>query len=204
MSTEPDRTPVPHQERTINELAAWANSRLNPPVEIQLKFGGRGANGFLIFAAIFLGFFIIGPPVFLIIQRIYQGVPPEGLGFMLRGFGCLGIWILVGLAIMSAIFILPTVSTRRHLVKVMDTSGLTTRGGDRYLWRDLKFVQYQEVRWSKKGAAAMTRDAMFRGSKRISIDVVFENGKAIIPPLIKDQDAILALMETIPAERRGG
>lgn len=188
----------------ISDVTAWANIRLKPPVEIRLKFGGRGANGFVIFAAIFLGFFIIGPPVFLIIQSIYRGVPPEGLGFMLRGIGCLGIWIVVGLAIMSAIFILPTMTTRRHLVKLMDPTGVTTRGGARYRWQDLKFVQYQEVQWSKKGAAAITRQAMFHGSKRTSIDLVFEDGKAIIPPLIKDQDAVLALIETMPAERRDG
>src|SRR5688500_16793233 len=134
-----------------NDLTAWASGRLNPPVEIHPKFGGRGANGFLIFAAIFLAFFIIGPPIFLMIQRIYQGVPPEGLGFMLRGLGCLGIWIVVGLAIMSAIFMLPSISTRRHLVKVMAPNGVTTRCGARYPWHDLKVLEYTEVKCARRG-----------------------------------------------------
>ncbi|MEO7539619.1 MAG: hypothetical protein ABIV21_06305 [Pyrinomonadaceae bacterium] len=188
----------------FSDVIAWANARLNPPVEIRLKFGGRGANGFVIFALIFVAFFVLGPPIFIIIRSIYNGVPPEGIAYMMRGLACLGIWIIVGLALMSAIFVLPTMTIRRHLVKIMDPSGVMTRGGAHYQWQDLKFVQYKEVRWSPRGAAGITHQAMFSGSKRISIDLVFASGKAIIPPLIKDQDAVLAIMATIPAERKEG
>jgi hypothetical protein len=34
------------------------------------------------------------------------------------------------------------------------------------------------------------------------VDLVFVNGKAVVPPLVRNQAEILALLNTIPAERR--
>ena len=186
-----------------HRLIEWANARLNPPVEIRPKFDGRGANGFVIFAAVLVAFFVLGPPIFLIVEQIYRGVPPEGLAFMLRRIGCLGIWIVVGLAAMSAVFVLPMIAVRRHLVKWMGPDGVTTRHGHQYPWHDLKYLEYKKVRWVNRGVSGATQQAMFSGSKRISIDMVFGNGKAVIPPLIKDQDHVLALIETMPVEHKG-
>jgi hypothetical protein len=44
----------------------------------------------------------------------------------------------------------------------------------------------------------MTR--ICRGTERIEIELVFENGTALIPPLIENQTEILKIFRTIPSE----
>lgn len=44
---------------------------------------------------------------------------------------------------------------------------------------------------------------MFRGSSRVISELIFADGKAVVPPLIKDSKEILELIKTIPAPKTG-
>jgi hypothetical protein len=53
-------------------------------------------------------------------------------------------------------------------------------------------------------ASSATHAAIMAGVEKVTVDMVFAGGKAVIPPLIIDQPRILGLLNSIPVQRRDG
>jgi hypothetical protein len=51
-------------------------------------------------------------------------------------------------------------------------------------------------------AASATQVAIMAGVEKVTVNMVFAGGKAVIPPLIIDQPQILGLLNSIPVQRR--
>lgn len=88
--------------------------------------------------------------------------------------------------------------TRKKFAKFLDWEGVTTRNGQKYRWEKLYYLDYKNVR--VKGD--LTQAALMAGSKKVTVELVFETGKAIIPPLTTNQSEVLGLLESVPVQRR--
>ena len=96
-------------------------------------------------------------------------------------------------------------SARRQFAKIISSEGVETRGGQKFVWEKLHFLDYKKVTTqynrNQPGLSAVSK-AILAGVEKVTVEMVFENGKAIVPPLIHNQPEILALLNSVPAERR--
>jgi hypothetical protein len=95
--------------------------------------------------------------------------------------------------------------TRKHFAQFLDTEGVRTRGGKTFRWADLYYLDHKKMNVkinSDQLAASATQVALMAGVEKVTVDMVFADGKAVIPPLITDQSQILGLLNTIPVQRR--
>jgi hypothetical protein len=127
--------------------------------------------------------------------------------------GTFTLLVLVGLV---GVLLLIGKLTRRSFVKYISPNGVQTRSGRQYNWPDLYYLDYKKVhntRVSVGGfgvaghlissvAVNAAQAAMFAGHEKVAVEMVFANGKALVPPLIVNQQEILGLLSTMPVERR--
>jgi hypothetical protein len=97
---------------------------------------------------------------------------------------------------------------RRKFVREISSDGVVTRGGQRYGWADLHYLDYQKLNTrinattTNQLAASATRSAILAGAEKVTVEMVFANGKAVVPPLITNQQQVLALLNSMPVQRR--
>ncbi|MDQ2746842.1 MAG: hypothetical protein M3T96_06250, partial [Acidobacteriota bacterium] len=102
-------------------------------------------------------------------------------------FLCSGVLLLPCLVI-----VLVGVSTRQKLVKSLDANGVKSSMGRRFLWENLYYIDH---------VSKTTRIAnVSRKIEDNQIELVFADGKAIIPPMIQDRERIWNLINSIPAQ----
>jgi hypothetical protein len=106
--------------------------------------------------------------------------------------------------------------TRRRFARYFSHEGVQTRGGQRYGWGDLYYLDYKKVRNARVSAggaglagrvvsgvaANAAQSAIFAGHEKVTVELVFANGKAVVPPLIVDHAQILGLLSSMPVQRR--
>ena len=82
---------------------------------------------------------------------------------------------------------------------------MTTRGGKKYRWENLRRLDYVTVRYKGRRIyfwLGLVSNFILAGVERVKIEMFFTDGAATLAPLIEDQREILALMGTIPVERK--
>jgi|SRR5450432_2036222 len=175
----------------------WARQTLVNRVEVQLRYSSPVAKVVLGLAIAFLALVFFGLPIALAVGAIFKAVN-EGWSDAIPGYlGCSGGMFIIFAALFSAIIFLPRM-TRKKFAKFLDCEGVTTRDGQKYRWEKLSYLNYKNVR--VKGN--LTRAALIAGSKKVTVELVFETGKAIIPPLTTNQLELLGLLESVPVQRR--
>ena len=182
----------------------WANQNLQLPVEIKLKGTSIGYKILLGFCFAFLALVFLGIPLLFYISAITtfvdKGWNQKVSGALVGGT----VFLAVAVMIFLAIFFL-LIFTRRKFAKVLSLQGVETRGGQKFVWEKLQFLNYKQVVTQVNGrsfAANVAQAAMLAGVEKVTVEMVFEDGKAVVPPLIEHQPEILALLNSIPAERR--
>jgi hypothetical protein len=187
----------------INQpVVDWARQTLVNRVEVQLRYSSPVAKVFLGLAIGFLALVFFGVPIALAVGAIFKAVNEGWSDAIPRYLGCSGGMFIVFAALFSAIIFLPRM-TRKTFAKFMDREGVTTRNGQKYRWEKLYYLDYKSVSVARGNlAVAATQAAIMAGSKRVTVELIFEAGKAAIPPLTANQPELLALLETMPVQRR--
>jgi hypothetical protein len=87
------------------------------------------------------------------------------------------------LLIPAGVIVLMGARTRQTLVKYLDADGVSTTRGNRFLWESLLYVDHVSKITRAGGVTRKVEDNQ--------LELVFANGKAIIPPLIEETRARL-------------
>lgn len=161
----------------------WAKQALAQPVEIKQRFSSRWA-GILIYGAVYLF------PVLVVIGAIVRKLtatydPPGWRGVILCG----GV-----ILIPPTVIVLLGTLTQQKLVKSLDAEGVRSSMGRRYLWQDLYCVDHVSKHYRAGGVSQKIEDNQ--------LELVFANGKTIVPPLIHNRERIWSLINSMPVEVR--
>jgi hypothetical protein len=163
--------------------ADWARRNIEGRVAVRLLFGSRAGR---IFAHVLLfsvpgAFFALGLVMLALGAKSRDGV---GAAFL---FGSLTL-IPCGVIALVATYV------RRGLAKSLDAEGVSGAFGQRFLWGKLYYVDHVTKHYVAGGVRRRVKDNQ--------LELVFEGGKLIIPPMIHDRAAVWALINRLPAEVR--
>lgn len=186
------------------QVVEWARRNLIQPAEVKLRYNSMAAKIFVGLVYSILGVFLLGIPCALLIGTIYKAIT-QGWNDSVGGglfFGLILLIFMGGLFLL--IFYLPLI-TRRKIAVNLNAEGLETRGGKKFAWGNLHYLNYKKNSTRVRGnlLATAVQSAMFIGAKKVTVELIFANGKAVVPPLISNQQEILQLLDTIPAQRCG-
>ena len=166
-------------EQTILE---WAKQSVPQPVAVRLR-DGKAARTLMYVLLLSIPILIVSCQSFVKLSGFAKGV--SWWGIFLLGFVLL---------IPAGVIILMGARTRRTLVKSLDAHGVSTERGDRFLWQNLRYVDH---------VSKITREGnVTRKVADNQLELVFSDGKAIIPPRIEDRERLWALINSMPAEVR--
>ncbi|MBX7173237.1 MAG: hypothetical protein K1X72_19870 [Pyrinomonadaceae bacterium] len=162
----------------------WAKQNLAQPVEIKVHFSSRIGRITIYALLLSIPLLITGCLIFLkLIGSATQGATWGGIllcsGVLL--FPCL-IIILVG------------IFTQQKLVKSLDITGVKSSKGRKFLWENLHYIDHVSKHTRAGGVSRIIKDNQ--------LELVFADGKAIIPPLIQEREEIWSLINSIPAQVR--
>lgn len=173
----------------------WALRNLRQPVEIKVRFGSRWGRtfGYLLLFIAPLAFILLGFAV-LIISAFATGGSSADYKTAARLFVWGGILFIPtgGMALVLSRFMR---GTRTMFPKSLDARGVTASSGQKFLWEKLYYVDHVS-KWISR------RDLPSKKIKDNQLELVFENGKVIIPPLIQYREQIWNLVNSIPAQVR--
>ena len=112
-----------------------------------------------------------------------------------KGVSWWGIFLLGFILLIPAgVIVLLGARTRQTLVRSLDADGVSTAPGRRFLWENLHYVDHVSKITRAGGVTRKTEDNQ--------LELVFADGRAIIPPLIDDRERMWALINAMPAEVR--
>ncbi|MBV8858865.1 MAG: hypothetical protein JOZ02_18180 [Acidobacteria bacterium] len=192
-----------------NQAAAeWARRNLAQEIEIKLRENSWPARVLVVLAMLFLGAIFFGIPAILLLNAAAK--------FLTNGWGAevsrllrLGIFFLAGFGGLAVFLFFYVRSLRRKLVRFLSADGVTTRGGGKYRWENLQYLDYVTVhRNFVRGYRVYhvllraLSNYIFAGFENLKIEMVFTDGTATLAPLIEDQREVLDLLDTIPARRK--
>ena len=83
---------------------------------------------------------------------------------------------------------------RRSFVRSIDAKGVSGSFGQRFLWSKLYYVDHVTKHTRVGGASHSIKDNQ--------LELIFEGGKLIIPPMIHDREGIWDLINRLPVEVR--
>lgn len=158
----------------------WAKQNLQQPLEIRVKFSSPLGKIFMYLLVFFvpLLFVVLG-----LVTLILSGSFKEAS----RSFACAGVLMIPCLAILFA-----GILTRQKFVKSLDASGVKASMGRRFLWENLYYIDHVSKTTRVGNVSRKTEDNQ--------LELVFADGKAIIPPLIDDRERIWNFINSIPAQ----
>jgi hypothetical protein len=160
-------------------VVEWARQNLQQPVEIRQRFSSRWFRLFVYFVLFSIPVLIVGALVFLKLQGRSEA---SWWGLFLCG----GV-----LSLPPVIIVVTAALIRQKLVKSVDAEGVRSSLGRRFLWKDLYYVDHVSK--------------IYSGSRKIEdnqLELVFAEGKAIIPPLIHNRAGIWNLINSMPVQVR--
>ena len=163
-------------------IADWAKQNFPQRVEIKLS-SARGARTLMYVLLFSVSFLIVSCQSFLKLSGFAKGVSWWGI-FLL------GIVLLIP----AGVIVLMGARTRQALVKSLDAEGVSIARGRRFRWADLSYVDHVSKTTREGGVTRKVEDNQ--------LELVFADGKAIIPPLIEDRERTWELINTMPAEVR--
>lgn len=187
--------------QSVNEPAVnWARQYLPQPVEVKIK-----EHKVLLVIAMALLVLIFGGIALAIYASAILSFMAKGWTSQVTGGLVGGTFFLVMLIAFIGGLILLGKFTRKHFAKYLDADGVRTRGGKTFRWADLYYLDYKRMNVKinpHQLAASATQVALMAGVEKVTVNIVFAGGKAVIPPLIIDQRQILGLLNSIPFQRR--
>ena len=162
----------------------WAKQNLSKPVGIKLRFSSRWGKIFanLLIFSVPLTFFITG-----VVLKLKGGVDPVSSD----GALAFGFILLIPTGIIAGI----GVYMQKKFAKSLDTDGVKTSFGRKFNWGKLYCVDHV----SKIIDRGRVSDRVIKDNQ---LELVFENGKVIIPPLIHDREQIWNLINSMPVQVR--
>ena len=187
--------------QTVNEPAVnWARQTLQQTVEVKIK-----EHKVLLVIAMALLVLIFGGIALAIYASAILSLRAKGWTSQVTG-GLVGgtFFLVVLIAFIGGLFLLGKF-TRKHFAKFLDTEGVRTRGGKSFRWADLHYLDYKKIDVkinAQQLAVSATHAAIMSGVEKVTVEMVFAGGKALIPPLIIAQQQILGLLNSIPVQRR--
>jgi hypothetical protein len=171
-------------------------------IEIRLRETTWPARVVVALALLFLGVIFFGIPAILFVNAAARYAAhgwgtdvstPLRLGaFFLAGFGGLAVFLFAYVR-----------SLRRKLVRFLGADGVTTRGGKKYRWEELRQLNYVRIHQDYRNLwlRALSK-FIFAGVEGVKIEMLFTSGTATLAPLIENQREMLDLMDGIPVERK--
>jgi hypothetical protein len=164
-------------------VADWARQNIRGRVEVRPLFSSRAGRIF-VYALLFsipAGFFALGVLAFALGARDRAALLGPFVFAFLTSIPC-GVIALVGAYV------------RRGFAKSLDAEGVRGSMGLKFPWGKLHYVDHvtKHVR-----AGRVSRQV-----KDNQLELVFEGGKVIIPPMIHDRAAVWSLINSMPAEVR--
>jgi hypothetical protein len=160
----------------------WAKQNFPQPVEIKLRFASRWAKSFIYLLLYLVPILIIAG---LIARKLSEGDKLRWMGVVLCG----GVMLIP-----PSVIVLIGVLTQQKLVKSLDADAVKSSMGRRFLWQNLYYVDH---------VSKITRAGrVTRKTEDNQLELVFADGKAIIPPLIYDRERIWNLINSIPVQVR--
>ncbi len=163
--------------------ADWARQNITGRVELKLLFSSRAGQIF-IYALLFSvpGFFLLlGLVMFALGARDPSTIYGSFFFAFLISIPC-GVIALVGAYV------------RRGFAKSLDAEGVSGSFGQRFLWGKLYYVDHV-TKYYRAGRVS-------RKVKDNQLELVFEGGKLIIPPMIHGRAEIWQLINAMPVEVR--
>jgi hypothetical protein len=164
-------------------VADWARQNIRGRVEVRPLLSSR-VGRILTYALLFCvpgAFFALG---LLLLALGAKG--KDGVGaFFFFGFLTL---IPCGVIVLAAAYV------RRGFAKSLDSEGVSGSFGQRFLWGKLYYVDHVTKIIRAGGATRRIKDNQ--------LELVFEGGKLVIPPMIHDRAAVWGLINAMPAEVR--
>ena len=188
----------------LNQAAAeWARHNLAREIEINLRGNSRSARVVVALAMLFLGVIFFGIPAILLFNAAAKFLAhgwSRDVSELLR----LGIFFLAGFGGLSVFLFFYVRALRRKLVRFLSAGGVTTRGGEKYLWETLQYLNYVKIprKMSRNVWLRVVSSYIFAGVERLKIEMVFTDGMAVLAPLIEHQREMIALLDTIPVQRK--
>ena len=164
-------------------VADWARQNIRGRVEVRPRFSSR-LGGIFVYALIFCApgaFIALGLLLFALGARAKSGA-----GALLF-FGCL-------MLIPCGVIALVGAYVRRGFAKSLDAEGARGAFGQRFPWGKLYYVDHV--------TKVVRAGGVTRRIKDNQLELVFEGGKLIIPPLIHERAAVWQLVNSMPAEVR--
>jgi len=169
-------------------VTIWAEQNIPNPVEVKVRFNSLPVKIFLIAVFVFFAILFSALPAILAGVAIKDAVTVGWSSEITGRLGCSGVLFVVFAALLMSP-VLYFKKMRGEMVKTFTDEGVETRNRRKHAWGNLQYInqvyikrRYQEV--------------------PNSFELIFATGKAIVPPLIENQAAIVALVNAIPAERR--
>ena len=164
-------------------VADWARRNIRGRVEVRPLFSSRLG---MIFTYVLLfcvpgAFFALGLVLLALGAKGKDGV---GAFFF---FGSLTL-VPCGVIALAAAYV------RRGFAKSLDAEGVGGSFGQRFLWAKLHYVDHVTKHYRAGGVRRKIKDNQ--------LELVFEGGKLIIPPMIHDRAAVWELINGMPAEVR--
>jgi hypothetical protein len=164
-------------------VADWARQNIRGRVEVKLLFSSRAGQIF-VYSLLFCVpgfFFALGILAFMLGAKDRASLFSPFAFAVLTAIPC-GVIALLGAYV------------RRGFAKSLDAEGINAAMGRKFSWGKLYYVDHV-TKYTRAGGVS-------RQVKDNQLELVFEGGKVIIPPLIRDRAAVWNLINSIPIEVR--
>lgn len=164
-------------------VVEWARRNIAGPVKIKLLFSSRASQIF-VYALLFSvpgAFFALGLVMFALGARDRATVVGPFFFALLLSIPC-GLIALLGAYM------------RRGFAKSLDAEGVSGTMGQRFAWEKLYYVDHVTKHFRAGRVSSQVKDNQ--------LELVFEGGKLIIPPLIHDRGRVWELINSMPAQVR--
>src|ERR1044071_10218820 len=164
-------------------VADWARQTIRGRVEVRRLLSSRWGQIFtyaLLFCAPGL-FFLLG-----LVMLALGAKAKDGVGALFF-FGFLMLIPCGGIALLGAY-------VRRGLAKSLDAEGVSAAMGQKFPWGKLYYVDHVTKHYRAGRVSRKVEDNQ--------LELVFEGGKVIIPPLIHNRAQMWELINSMPADVR--
>lgn len=171
------------------QTADWARCNITNPIRVKVRFNSLPVQIFLIATFVLFAIPLISLPASLVgvlIRDIFTiGLSVKTVVSLIFGGG-----IFFGCVMLLFIPVLYYRNMRGEIVKTLTSEGIETRNSRKHTWENLSYINQVNTRRRNVGIVPN------------SFEIVFTTGKAIVPPLIENQVALVQLVNSIPAERQ--
>lgn len=184
----------------LKDAEKWADANLADDVEIHLRTDDAVSKIFVSIAIGFLALILIVPPIWILMSSIaglFAGNAFNGRGIVYSVF------VLAAVAGLFAFTYFYVRRMRKQIARCFTQYGVVTRSGVLYLWTDLSKIEFRPIARSR-GPYRSIEDAMqevlVEGTSSANCRLIFSDGFAAVPPIIRNYSQILHLIHSIPVK----